>query len=135
MDDQRFIPEISDDLCIEFTKKIQPVFDFPGKGLCYIRHDYPKGVSFAWNPKPARLARDVEHLRDIETYHSYTYFEFFMPSLREVIAQIPEDIRDQVIAFEFVGRAKPVGDVIRDRDAIYTGYHLAVTRLYCKKKV
>ena len=51
----------------------------------------------------------------------------------EVLKQIPEDILNQVIAFEIIGQPETADDLNKEQEALNAGYHVATTRLYGKK--
>jgi hypothetical protein len=54
----------------------------------------------------------------------------FKPSIAEVLAQIPEEHLEQVLAFEIVDSPNNVDDLNAEREALNAGYHIATTRLY-----
>lgn len=90
----------------------------------------PVKQSFLWNAGERRgeKAEGLIFLREIQTRHSFTFEGFFKPSMAEVWGSIPDDIRDQVVAFE---------TNIIDTDIRYccdfdTNEHIALTRLYTK---
>jgi hypothetical protein len=88
--------------------------------------NYLRGIAYAWEPKPSWwpffLGR-LTPLREITTFHTWAYYGFFKPTIAEVLAQIPEDLVDQVVAFEIL-------DMINDNEALNDGYHVAITRLF-----
>jgi len=114
------IPKITDEKLQELLLRIRPVLSFGGK-LSYIKSVDPRHIAFLWDPKPDGEAEDLVILRSIRTYHDYGHPSLFKPSIAEVLAQIPEDILDKVVAFETMRDA--VFD--QDRDC-----HEAVTVLY-----
>lgn len=57
------------------------------------------------------------------------YYGIFKPSIAEVLAQIPEELIEQTVAFETIGPAD--ADALnKERDALNAGFHVATTRLY-----
>jgi hypothetical protein len=87
-----------------------------------------------WSPKPTRRATRLARLTDITTYHTWGYYGFFKPSIAEIIAQIPESLLSDVIAFEIVDYPKDADDLNRQWDIVNEGYHQAITRLYARKR-
>jgi len=101
------LPKISDGRLEELMKEIKPVVRHSrritsrddklvrdGEGDLYFIEDVdPRGVAFTWDPKPARMAEEVNpnSYKSIETIHSYGAPVFFKPSIAEVLAQIPEE--------------------------------------------
>jgi hypothetical protein len=88
--------------------------------------------SFLWDAKPAKKAKKLKTLCDITTHHSFGFAGFFKPSIAEVLAQIPEEHLDKVVAFEIVEAPESADDLNREREATNAGYHVAKTRLYTK---
>ncbi len=99
----------------------------------YIKPVDPFNIAYAWDPKPSDKATGLKHLCDIRTYHTYGYYGSFKPSIAEVLAQIPAEHLDIVVAFEIVDSPKDVNDLNREREAMDAGYHVATTRLYVRE--
>ncbi|MFA6570038.1 MAG: hypothetical protein WCT77_02245 [Bacteroidota bacterium] len=127
-----WIPEISDGELDKLTRLIKAVVDFPGEGKYYIKPVGPRTVVFTWDPKPDTVAEGLKPLLDIRTYHAFAFYGFFKPTIAEVIAQIPNDILDQVVAFEIIKHPETTEDLNNEKEAINAGYHVATTRLYTK---
>ncbi|MCL5006851.1 MAG: hypothetical protein M1153_01775 [Patescibacteria group bacterium] len=138
-----WIPKVPRGLILEFVKRIKPVVRMcrdPLSGelkltwgeaaLYYIAPVDPFNRAYTWDPKPTSLADGLEPVCDIQTYHSYGYYGIFKPSVAEVLAQIPPELRNAVRAFEIISRPMTVGDLNRNQAALSAGYHVAVTRLY-----
>ena len=132
MPDKVWIPEISEGEVREINKRIKIVVDFPRMGKYYIKKTRNLHGTFLWDINPSRPAKDLEVLRDIKTYHKFERAGWFYPSIWDVIAQIPKDILDQVVAFEIIGRPMSANDVNKEPEALAEGYHVATTRLYSK---
>jgi hypothetical protein len=81
-----------------------------------------RNMSFLWDARPKLWGRtsDLGYFASISTYHTFGYQGFFKPSVAEVLAQIPEDLLGQTVAFEVLGPSRATAD----------GYHVATTRLY-----
>lgn len=127
---ESWIPEISDDELFTLCTRIRTVVDFPKKGKFFIKPVDPRNASFMWSPKPDKRAKDLKPLRVIRTYHTWSYYGFFKPSIAEVIAQIPKELLDQVVAFEIIKYPKTADDLNEESEALNAGYHVATTRLY-----
>jgi len=107
---EKRIPEISDEKLREILKRVRPVVRFLGSAdglfadhrgaLYYIKEVDPRGVAFTWLPMPDGKASGLKTLLGIQTYHVRANNSLFKPSLAEVIAQIPEEIINKVVAFE-----------------------------------
>ena len=132
---KRWIPKISDEELNDLFTHIKPVIDFYGKGKRYIEPVDLRGTAFIWDPEPAEKAKGLKMLRDIRTYHSYAYYGLFKPSIAEVIAQIPKELLDQVIAFEIIKKPETADDMNGELEALNAGYHVATTRLYTKETI
>jgi hypothetical protein len=135
-----WIPEVSVRRIRELAKRIRPVVRFcqGAKGLYRSPHGkrhYIKPVSlhttaYTWDPVPTMVATGLKRICDITTYHSWSYYGFFKPSIAEVLAQIPEEHLDKVVAFEIVQKPESMEDMRRESEAFNAGFHVAKTRLY-----
>lgn len=74
------------------------------------------------------------YLTEIRTLHTYGSPCFFKPSVAEVLAQIPDDMLEGVVAFETRGPSD-VADMNRESEALNAGFHVARTRLYGARPV
>ena len=124
--------DITDEKLQSLLARIKPVFDFPNKGKCFVKVDDPRGVSYVWDPTSIGSVTGLKPLCDITTYHTFGYYGLFKPSVAEVLAQIPEDKLNQVVAFEIVNQPRTSSDLNAQIDAINAGFHRATTRLYCR---
>ncbi|MBN1326214.1 hypothetical protein JW977_04545 [Candidatus Falkowbacteria bacterium] len=138
-----WIPEISEEKLNKLCQRIKPVIRFSRKGKKLFRSSvgaprYIKQVdphdAFLWDPKLGKKVKGLKRLSDIFTYHTFAYASFFKPSIAEVIAQIPEDLLDKVVAFEIIGGPRTSDDLNNNPEATHAGYHVATTRLYIRKK-
>lgn len=128
-----WIPEVSKERIRELAERIKPVVQFVRNGRCYIKPVDLFGIAYTWNPKSAGKATGLKPLCDITTYHTYGYYGMFKPSIAEVLAQIPAEHLDKVVAFEIVDSPKDADDLNRQSKAINAGYHVATTRLYVRE--
>ncbi len=129
---ESWIPEISDATLNELFKTIKPVVR-RGNHLYYIEPVNLRNIAYTWDPKLTKKAVNLKKLRTIKTYHTYGYYGFFKPSVAEVIAQIPKDDLDKVVAFEIIESPDTVDDLNAESAALNAGYHVAKTQLYISK--
>lgn len=127
-----YIPKVPDERVDELSKRIRPTVKFDGE-LRYIQPVNLHTIAYMWEPKAAEAATGLVPLRDITTYHSYSYYGFFKPSIGEVLKQIPDDLLEQVVAFEIIGSPENADDLNDEQEALNAGYHVATTRLYRKE--
>lgn len=118
---------------IRFTRHAKRWIQSAEGQLYYIKPVDPFHTSFIWDPQPTASAKGLMPLCDIRTYHTYGYHGLFKPSIAEVLAQIPVEYLNKVVAFEIVNKPQTVADLDRERVALDAGYHVATTRLYYRK--
>jgi len=128
-----WIPEVPKERIQKLAERIKPVVQFAQKGRRYIKPVDLFDIAYTWDPKSADEAMDLKPLCDITTYHTYGYQGLFKPSIAEVLAQIPAEHLDKVVAFEIVGSPKTADDLNREHEALNAGYHVATTRLYVRE--
>ena len=75
---------------------------------------------------------ELEEIRRIRTYHSWGHYSMFKPSVAEVFAQIPRELRGTVGAFLVIG-PEDAAALNREQKALDAGYHVAETILYKRK--
>jgi hypothetical protein len=130
LDIEAFVPEISDKKIEFLLKKMKPV----GKNtandscLCYMKECDPRNQAFTWSPEYSEKAEGLIELTSIKTHHYCGYYGFFKPSIAEVLAQIPDEYIDKVVAFETITGEHDGEDevkILRDGRG-----HLATTVLY-----
>lgn len=127
-----WIPEVPRSRIRELAKRIKPIVSIDHQ-LYYIKPVDPFRIAYTWDPEPADRATGLTPLCDITTYHSYGYVAFFKPSISEVIAQIPEEHLDKVVAFRITKSPETCDDLNSHCEATDAGYHVATTRLYVQK--
>ena len=111
------------------AERIKPIIN--GKVV-----DCPDLVStaYTWDPKfKDEVLPELKVLQTICTYHGYGHYSLFKPSIAEVLAQIPDDLLQQVVAFEIVDRPETAEDLNKHLDALNAGFHVAYARLYVAK--
>lgn len=123
------IPTLTDARLAELVSRIKPVVEFKGVKR-YIEPVNPRNVAYTWDPKPADVAPAFKEVAEIQTFHTYGYIGFFKPSIAEVLAQIPEQLLDRVIAFELKTTPSHVNDLNAESEASNAGYHVAYATLY-----
>lgn len=138
-----WIPEVPKERIRDLAERIKPVMRFAlgEKGLFrspegYLYHIKPVdlfGITFTWLPESDEKAVGLKPLCVITTYHTYAYYGFFKPTIAEVLAQIPAEHLDKVVAFEIIGSPETVDDLNREAEALNVGYHVAITQLYVRE--
>jgi hypothetical protein len=140
-DSKPWLRTISDERLTELAKRIKPVVRFAegeeglfvhSKGsLYYIKDVDLRKTAFTWDPEADRLADTFTTICDIQTYHSWSYYGFFKPSIAEVLTNIPEEFLEQVVAFEIVSQPETAYDFGgENQEAFDDSFHVATTRLY-----
>jgi len=138
-----WIPDVPEDRIRELAKRIKPVVRFsislPGGFLFYpdgipfyIRKVDLFDIAYTWSPKPRWPATRLTPLQDITTYHSWGHYSLFKPSIAEVLAQIPANLLDRVVAFEIIKQPETADDLNQNIEAMHAGFHVATTRLYAR---
>lgn len=118
---------------VRFAKGEEGLFRSP-KGFPYhIKQVDLFDVSYTWNVEPTNRVVDLKPLCEIRTYHGYGHYSLFKPSIAEVLAQIPAEHLDRVVAFEIVVAPETADDLNREGEACDAGYHVATTRLYTRE--
>jgi hypothetical protein len=126
------IPKLTEDRLTQLAGKIRPVVRNSQGVLHYIKPVDLKNVAFTWSPNLDEEAISLTPVKTIRTLHGYGYYGFFKPSIAEVLAQIPADIEDRVVAFETHG-PETADDFYKDEEtkkAFDAGFHTAETTLY-----
>lgn len=106
------IPEITREKVDELRQRIKPVAKFAkgadglfrdSRGLLhYIKPTTdPVTQSYYWEPVAGEKCKKLKPLKQIVTHHGTGGF-FFKPSEAEVLAQIPEMLLGEVVAYEIV---------------------------------
>lgn len=143
MNDTTYIPKVDKNVIRKLAETIKPVVSKNARGevgldvegnLFYIKPVDLFEIAYTWDPKVTERARGLVKLKDITTYHTYGYYGLFKPSIAEVIAQIPEELLESVVAFEIIESPTTAEDFNKDLAAFNAGYHVATTRLYRSRK-
>lgn len=125
------IPPITDARLKELAKRIKPVVRTSKGELFYIKPCDLRGAAFTWGPVHTRKATALVKHATITTLHTFGFYGFFKPSVAEVLAQIPEKLLENTIAFEVIGPAD--ADALNKHiDALNAGFHTASTYLYTR---
>ena len=127
------VPEMSERRILELAERIKPVVTFEEEGCCYIKPVDMFSESFTWDPEPASKATGLKLFCDITTYHPFSHYGSFKPSIAQVILQIPSEHLDKVIAFEIVKHPETADDLDPESEIFNSGYHVATTRLYVRE--
>lgn len=140
---ENWIPDVPKDELISRSSRIRPVIRckknsegepkrvWSSRGeLYYIKPVNIFGIAYTWDPVIDVKAPDFIQLEDVRTYHRWSYYGFFKPSIAECLAQIPDEILDKTVAFEIIDFPQDSSDLNREYEAFRAGYHVAVTRYY-----
>lgn len=129
------IPAITPDAVQALLARITPMLRNNAGQLCPYQPAQPADpvkTSFTWHgeadcgtPVPEQ---GLSMLAEVTTYHTCGYAMFFKPSIAEVLAQIPAELVDKVVAFEVLFDAN-VTQIVSTAD--FYG-HQTVTRLYSR---
>jgi len=122
--------ELTDERLTELAARITPIVR--NGGIPYVI-ELPRDLredSFVWYPRFTTIASGLVPLATIRTYHRYRYYEIFVPTVDEVLAQIPPEITSRTVAFEVVARPSAAEEFGRDSTLRHTRLHVAFTRLY-----
>ena len=124
------IPPISRERVIELVERIHPLVEKHGS-LWHIAPVDPWEIAFSWGPTLRHEALDFVPGVTFPTLHAYGAPVFFKPSIAEVLAQIPEEIIDEVDAFSVKG-PEGAAELRKESKALNAGFHVAQTTLYKK---
>jgi len=124
------IPKISDEKLEELSKRIRPAKEENGE-LFYYKSCDLRNESFSWAEKDCK-AKGLKEFASLPTLHTYAYYGFFKPSVAEVLAQLPEDVLDKVIAFKVIG-PETASDLNKHKEELNAGFHVAETILYTRE--
>lgn len=127
----KWIPDLSEMELQSRLEKIRPVVRF-GKMLYYIKPGDPKNSSFLMHPTADEMAILLRPVEKITTYHEHGHRRngHFKPSVAEVLAAIPNNLVDVVVAFEVLGPVCTAEEAARHKAAFNDGLHVATTQLY-----
>ena len=123
------IPNISDERLAELVARIRPVVRQDDQ-LFYIKPVDPRKIAFTWDPKLDGRAHRLARLVSVRTLHTYGYYGMFKPSIAECLAQMPEEIADNAVAFEITESPSTAEDLRREQEALDEGFHVAETVFY-----
>lgn len=126
-----WIPKISEKELLSLSTQVRQVILSPeGSELYYVAKPLDPHLSLR-NPTPVKKAtHDLEYYSTIETYHSIIEPNCFIPTLDEVLAQIPKSDTGKVVAFKII---EDFGNKVYPK-ALAAGFHPAKTTLYTAKK-
>ncbi len=126
------IPEISDERIANLLKRISPIYEEEGK-FFKIENVDPRRVAFTWRGVLSSVENEIQGItpmKDIETLHTYAYQGFFKPSIAEVLAQIPEEVIKDVVAFK---THMKTGPRYEDSFTADQEYQIGITTLYKRR--
>ena len=125
-----FVPEITEEKLNNLIQKIVPVVRENNK-LYLIEIPDLRSIAYTWDYKITEECNNLKEITRIKTNHYCGYYGLFKPSIAEVLSQIPEDLIDEVAAFEIISDICSGTD---DEIKIFNegNGHLATTILYEK---
>jgi len=137
------IPKITKEELVKLYEKIKPIVEIEGKKYFLREFSYEEisGVSFLWNAHEDK--REIVNMDeyiplsqyDFECIHTYGHPTLFKPSIKEVLAQIPDNIKRCVdtFVFEIIEQPETAADFDKNKIVFDNGFHLSKVRLYVKK--
>ena len=121
------VPLLTEESLHFLAEKIKAVID--GQ---YVEHGDIINTSYTWDKTPLGATEGLEPIMEIHTYHGFGYHGCFKPSVAEVLACIPGNLVEQVVAFEIIGGPETATDLNKQMEYVNAGFHQALTRLYKK---
>lgn len=123
------IPQITDYRLAELAKRIRPVEQSGPIDFYYLKPCDLRCEAFTWDAKRGKKAPMLREIGRVRTLHTYGYYGFFKPTIAEVLAQIPEELLGDAIAFKIKG-PQDTDDLNDDKEALNQGFHVARTIIY-----
>ncbi len=139
------LPKISQEELKKRYERIKPVINLNGNLYHFRTFELHElwDMSYLGNPEEdIREKVDGDELeilkgKDFVCLHSYGYYGWFKPSIKEVLSQISEQDIPFVRAFEIIQYPKTAEDFYKDSFtsiAFDNGYHVSTVRLYGEKR-
>lgn len=138
---QLSIPQISDEELMRRYLKIKPIAEV-GNSKYWLKNysiDEMRNASYLMaltldRREPVGEALSCHDHHDFKCLHSLGNHGLFIPSIAEVLAQIPEDALKHftIDAFEIINVPNNLGDLDKYREAMEQGFHVSVVRLYIR---
>lgn len=107
---KELIPKIADAELAALLARIKPLVRDDKGCLRQIAPVDPRTQSYIWDPELTEVVEEGKALAELDTYHGFGAPALFKPSLAEVLAQIPLDLRPHVTAFELDPESAEVFD-------------------------
>ena len=124
---KNFIPELSGEELNLRAGRIQLLLR-QGEQLHVAHMEDLKNTAFNYgDAQIGNAISNVEIVTSIQTYHGFSHWKIFRPTVEEVLAQIPMELLDKVHGFEvrsIQNRAE------HNSEAWDAGFHTANTMLY-----
>ena len=136
------IPKVSKEEILKRYEKIKPIVDFYGTKY-FIREYSEKEISnlpFIWlNSEDLTKVVDGNIYeqwpeKDFECLHTYIFYACFCPTIAEVLAQIPDDVLNEVSGFEIIAKPKNLEKLKENQERYSSNYHVSIVRLYRKRE-
>ncbi len=134
-----WVQETSEQRLQELAERIRPitqrggVLRFVSFKNPLLRGCYGKNPELYWHRTLTHVdvgeeVKGLVSIGEIKTYHSFFLKSTFSPTTAEVLAQIPKDYVDMVVAFQILGSWG--NGVLQDEEALKDNYYTALTRLF-----
>lgn len=130
------IPNMTDEELTHIYKRLKPIvtvdemkYYLKEYTLYQLRYylymqDLPTSVKEQINPS---LINPVD---EFMCFHKFHYYGSFIPTIAEVLSQVPENLIEDSNAFEIVEYPTKMADVTRYYEAFEKGYHVSKVRTY-----
>jgi len=89
---------ISDEDLFYLLLKFTPLIEKPDGFWEFVPVD-PRNVSFTWEPKPTVKVANFLQLKEVMVDFPCGHYSMFKPSIAEVLAWLPDDIKESANAF------------------------------------
>jgi len=122
------IPALDPKVKAELAQRIKPLIRCDDQ-LHRVEDHNVDNTAFTWLKPKAAVKEQLKEIGRITTLHKFNYHGFFKPSVGEVLAQLPTELRDKVRFFETNG-PENADDLNKNLDALDAGFHVAETILY-----
>ena len=130
------IPKISDDELKKLYEKLKPIVTI--NDVKYLLREFSfeelSDISYIWERYEDKRdkvdEKNLEVIDDFLCLHKYGYHGLFKPSIKEVLAQMPQSIIEKANTFEIIEQPENADDLNKYVDVVNAGYHLSKVRAY-----
>lgn len=135
------IPPITNEELMRRYLKIKPIAEV-GETKYWLKDysiDEMRNTSYFWSlfsdrRDPVGDALSCHDHEDFKCLHSYGSHGIFKPTIAEILSQIPEKSLKHftIDAFEIIDNPAGGGNLKKFREAMASGYHISIVRLYIR---